>query len=674
MRRLNICLFLLTFYAFSLSAIAQEDENAWNLYLDSVTIQGHHYSSALKIKPDGKFVWDMQQMDNLPKLLGNADPIHYAQMLPGIQTNSEYRSGINIEGCDNQHGFVSIGDVPIYNVNHLLGFFSTFNASHFPSMSITKSAKSASFSNRLGGQLDMSLPTAVFDSVSGNFSLGLISSQGTLRLPVSKNTALVTSVRCSFLNQFYSQWLKADHQQIKYSFYDINATLIQRLDKYNTLLLDFYNGNDKGEFEEAHYLANMKAKWGNTMGAAHWIYDNKQDVQAKTTLYFTTYYNRFNLAMQNMRIALPSGITDIGLKSNLIWSQLEAGVEAIYHDIQPQSYQHSGDFNSSDGKMNNMYALETSLFVNYSQQISQNITLSGGIRGNLFTQDQQTYSNINPSVHLSYNNEIMQFSASYALRHQYMFQMGFSDMGLPTEFWTSVIENHKPQYAHEFSINGNCFLFKHCYKISADLFYKKLYNQLEYHGSLLDYINMAYDINRSIYHGNGENYGFTLMLNKCTGNLTGWISYTNTHANRLFDEAGQYKRFPANHERIHELNAVATYTLNRHWSFGGIVVYASSTPFTPVRSLYLLNNNIVMNYGEHNATRLRPYARIDISANYKWMSKSMEHGINLSFYNVTSRENELFYKLKTDDDGSFAYRPVTFILRILPSISYFCKF
>ena len=673
MRKLDIG-FLLAFCAFPLSAIAQESGNAWDLQLDSVMIKGHRYSSPLKMKADGSLIWSMRQMDDLPKILGNADPIHYAQMLPAIQTNNEYRSGINIEGCDNQHSLISIGGVPIYNVNHLLGFFSTFNAPHYPSMSITKGACSAEFPNRLGGQLDMSLPTEVVDSTSGEFSLGLISSQGMLRLPMADRTSLVVSLRCSFMNLVYRQWMKADEQQIKYSFYDANATLTHRLNRHHTLLLDFYTGNDNGGFEEVHYLANMKARWKNTMGAMHWLYDSRQDLKATTTLYYTSYHNRFSLAMQDMQVDLPSGITDIGLRSNMAWKGFKTGVETVCHEIQPQSYEHKGDFNISDGKVGKIHAFESSLFVDYTQPIMRNISLSAGVRGNLFNQSDYTHASLNPSFHLQYDYQTMQFGMTYAYRHQYMFQMGFSDMGLPTEFWTSATNNYKPQYAHEISIGGNSLVWGHRFKISVDLFYKKLYNQLEYHGSLLDYVNTAYDINRSVLQGNGKNYGFTLMVNKCSGHLTGWFSYTNTHARRCFNETGLHKYYPSNHERIHELNAVTTYAYNSHWSFGGTFVYASGTPFTPVQSLYILNNNIVMNYGEHNATRLGSYVRMDVSVNYKWISKLTEHGVNVSLYNVTSRENELFYKLKTHNDGTFAYRPVTFILRVLPSISYFCKF
>ena len=65
------------------------------------------------------------------------------------------------------------------------------------------------------------------------------------------------------------------------------------------------------------------------------------------------------------------------------------------------------------------------------------------------------------------------------------------------------------------------------------------------------------------------------MFNKCNGSLTGWISYTYTHATRTFSAIKQMGHYPASHERPHELNAVATYTLNRHWSFGATFVYAS---------------------------------------------------------------------------------------------------
>jgi len=607
-------------------------------------------------------------------MLGNADPVHYAQMLPGVQTNNEYRSGINVEGCDNQHNTISIEGVPIYNVNHLLGFFSTFNTSHFTSMSIAKGLVSSGSPNRLGGLLDMLHAKEIPDSVSVSLSAGLVSSQATVRMPIGKNTSLNISMRGSYINLLYSQWLKADGQQIYYSFYDANVSLLHHLNTHQTLLFDFYSGNDNARFSEKNYLAEMKARWGNNMGAVHWLFNNGT-AKGRTTAYITSYRNSFRLEMQDMAFHLPSGIADAGLKSHLDWKNWCAGLEAIWHNVKPQSLEHQGGFNISDGEYPSLHSLEASVYSSYKQSLFLNSICEFGLRGSLLVQNHSRYWNIDPSIRFLYEHPAYQLSATYALRHQYLFQTGFSESGLPTEFWMTASKDFKPQYAHEFSLSTSCFIFSRRYRISADLFYRRLYHQLSYRGSVLDYLNSVYDLNGSLMHGHGENYGFSVMLNKCSGPLTGWVSYTYTRTRRSFNETGRRKSFPAIHERPHELNAVATYSPGSHWNFGATLVCASGTPFTAAQSVYFLNNSVVVKYGDYNAARLPSYMRLDLAANYRWTDgRGREQSVNLSLYNATGQNNKLFYYLSVHRDGMFAYRPVSFILRVLPSLSYNFKF
>ena len=83
----------------------------------------------------------------------------------------------------------------------------------------------------------------------------------------------------------------------------------------------------------------------------------------------------------------------------------------------------------------------------------------------------------------------------------------------------------------------------------------------------------------------------------------------------------------------------------------------------------------LIDYGEHNANRLKPYERLDLSVNYKWYTSLFrEQGLNLSVYNVMGRGNELFYYVSTKAGADFAYKPISFVVDVLPSISYFCKF
>lgn len=656
------------------SAIAQEGD-MWNVSLDSIVVQSHHYSSAIKTGLDGTIKWDLSQMKSLPKLLGEADPLRYAQLLPGIQTNDEYHSGIHVQGCDNQHNMVSIGGVPLYNVGHLLGFFSTFISSHFPSMTLSKSPPSAGMTNRIGAELIMDLPDEPVDSSDCYLSLGLIASQGTFRLAMGKRTTLTVSSRLSYMKYLYSSWLKTDDHQFDYSFYDANVTLAHRVNDSNRLVFDFYSGNDHGGLEESNYLADMDARWGNLMGAAHWLYDGRNSMNATATLYVTSYRNRFTLTLQDMWFDLQSHITDAGVKGQVSWRHWNSGIEAIHHWIRPQSLTRRGGYNETSGEVATDKSVEASLFVNYSRPIVSHIAALAGLRGSLYAIGHEVKNAIDPLIQVSYDDLTTQVSLSCARKRQYLFQTGFSDMGLPTEFWMSCNDRISPQSATLWSLSASRYLLNRAYRVTVDLFYKKLSHQVEYFGNVLDFMNKDYDIAKSVIPGNGENYGFSVLLNKNSGRLNGWISYSYLHAVRSFTKLSEAGTFPANHSRPHELNLMLTYSCNRHWDFGASAVMASGTPYTGAEAVYVQNGNLIVKYGEHNGKRLRHYMRADVSVNYKWSSRVFkEHCLNFSLYNVTNHANELFHYLRTNKDGMFAYRPIKSVMRLLPSISYSCKF
>ncbi len=662
-------------HVFPLAAVAQSEGESWSLSLDSITVKGVRYRSPLKTDQRGLFRWNMQTMDELPKILGNADPIHYAQMLPGVQTNNEYKSGLNIQGCESSHNSLSIGGAPLYNVNHLLGFFSTFNATHYPSLALYKSASSAGSPNRLGGELTMELPFEQPDSLNGDLAVGLISSQGTLRLPLGQRTSLTVSLRASYLNLLYGRWLRVDGQQLKYSFYDSNATLVHHLNEHHTLTLDFYGGSDKMSVNENDYLSDMSDSWGNYMGALHWDFTNGQGLTVSSMAYVTTYRNQFDLSMPGASFQLPSSILDGGLKSRVGWQRWTCGIDVVHHTVHPQSLRSEGSYNVTHHDSPTEQALEASLFADYEQPLTARLSALGGVRLNAFFREGQRWGHADPLVGLSYRRQQWQATLSYALKHQYLFQTGFSSMGLPTEFWTSSGEHVPPQYAHELSARLSCFLFGRQYKLDVDAYYKRLYHQVEYKGSVLDYVNTAYDVQRNLLLGNGRNYGFSVMLNKCAGRLTGWISYAYARAWRTFDDVSMEGRYPASHERPHELNMVATYALKRHWSFGGTFVYASGTPFTAPTYIGLINDNLLVMNGAHNARRLKPYSRLNLSVNYKWQGRHLrEQGVNFSLYNVLARSNELYYYVSTKGGSEYAFKPASFAVDVLPSLSYFCKF
>ena len=645
--------------------------------IPEVEVKSQRAASMLKERGRGRLTWDMDMMNDMPKILGNADPMHYTQMLPGVQTNNEYDSGLHIYGCDNTHNMVSIGGVPIYNASHLLGLFSIFNASHYPTMYMEKTGVDASFPNRLGGMVSMTLPGTLADSVSGACAIGLMSSQGTIKLPIGKKSQLTLSARGCYLNWLYGYALKTDESQLGYTFWDWNATWMYRPDDANTFWVDTYWGGDRANMDERDYQAQMRLKWGNRMMSTHWEHKFDGGGAMKHCLFYTGYECRFQLEQPQLQLRLPSSIDDIGYQGSVKRDGWQAGVTAQWHRIKPQTLILRGAYGSA--RRHDEIVQQTQEYAAYVSKmvpLGRNVVLDAGLRASLYVDDsKKTYRALDPSVSVLFSQKTWETGLTVSRRHQYIFQTGFSSKGLPTEFWASTDGVNRPQSGLNISGTWARSLFDGRLRLSAEVYLKYLDHQVEYNGSMLNLLMTDYRLDEQLLRGKGRNYGVNLMLAKTAGWLTGWIGYNVGRAERKFDHENLTDWYAANHERIHELNAVAHAHIRKRWMLGATYVYASGTPYTAPEYVYLYSSYLISMYSPHNAYRLKPYSRLDISANYCLRkTQRWESGLNLSVYNVLGRKNELFYTWHTSGEDGFYFGPVSFVLRMMPSISYYAKF
>ena len=681
------CIFIYVVFGI-LKGVSAEMTDTLNHYgLQAVEIRGKRLRSQLR-EIEGTSIISMSLMDEMPHILGNADPLHYAQLLPGVQTNSEYDAGLHIQGCDNSHNYVSLGGAPIYNAAHLLGFFSIFNAGHFLEMSLQKSPVSASFPNRLGGRVDMLTPTwlAAEDSLSvgavhGELSVGPMSSQGTLRLPIGKRSLLLLSARAAYLNLLYSKWLEVDGDEVKYDFSDYNLSYITQLDDANVLKIEGYWGYDKMKIGQASHGLQGKLKWNNTMAALHWYSRSKhgenerrKNWQMEQMVYYSRYANRLNLNEYSFQVGMRSFIFDLGYKGNFSCGGWRMGAEVVRHQLLPQDIGISGNLANYQTDTQHQQSMEASAYLQYCQPLGENLLMELGARVSGY-HCQKSFYRVMP--HLKFNYDLSQsakLNLNLGIRNQYLFQTGFSSSGLPTEFWFAADQNHRPQYACHAALQGEFWFAEKEYRLSVETYYKWLMNQIENNSNMFDILFSSYSFDGSLLHGKGYNYGLNLLLEKRRGKLTGWLSGSLGRAMRKFD-GEQYQRwYPAGHERIYELNAVATYRINRRVSLGSTYVLASGTPYTKVNYAYLMSGNLVTEYGPHNGDRVKPYMRLDLSVSYDFATKGkVRSGINFSLYNVTMHGNDLFYRIKVYDNH-VRYNAFKFLMPIMPSINYYCKF
>lgn len=80
----------------------------------------------------------VQQIKDIPALLGEKDVLKVIQLLPGVQKGGEGQSGIYVRGGGPDQNLIILDEATVYNANHLFGFFSLFNGDALRSVELVK--------------------------------------------------------------------------------------------------------------------------------------------------------------------------------------------------------------------------------------------------------------------------------------------------------------------------------------------------------------------------------------------------------------------------------------------------------------------------------------------------------------------------------------------------------
>ena len=637
-------------------------------HLDSTILVAEKRTSPLSVS-GATMSLDLEGLRTVPTLMGNADPIGILRYMPSVSTRTELDAGLHVQGNDHSHNLVSSGGVPLYGVSHLLGLFSVFIPSHYQSMEYEASTVSA---NRLGAWIDMPLPPEPEKGWGVDFSLGLISTEGTLRAPLGRQASVAVSGRFSYPDVLFGPYLRVDAYPIEYGFSDLGLSAVWRPSAKDRVWLDSYAGWDSFNGLSSAYAVDSGMSWWNRMAALHWAHDGEDSVLEQSA-YWTGYGFGLTVQWSDFSGTMPSWIHTAGYRGEWRTGPWTAGWEVARHRVQPQNPVVT---DRQDGIVSTpvQTGWENTLRLRYQKTVGS-WRLGGGIKGILYrAPDGKWYPCLDPDILVEtdfYRYGRLGFRAGY--RHQVLFQTGITDLGLPCEFWFLAGPYGRPQTSLGLSMDYRVLFAGGRYLLTSQLYARCLGSQLEYVGNLLDFVNADYSLDQSLLTGSGRAYGASLFLQKVSGALTGWLSYSFGRSLRKYDDPAYPDWTPASFERIHELDAVLSYRTGR-WSFGIAAVAASGTPYTPPEALYFLSNHILVQYGPHNSRRLAPYLRTDLSVNYYFHHRGKwESGLDLTFYNAGGRRNEMSFRLTFLEDGSFSYRPVHYNIRFLPSLTYFCK-
>jgi hypothetical protein len=144
------------------------------------------------------------------------------------------------------------------------------------------------------------------------------------------------------------------------------------------------------------------------------------------------------------------------------------------------------------------------------------------------------YTNPEPRLSLRYTlDETSSIKASYNRMAQYVHLISNSTAASPFDVWSPTTKNIKPELADQVAVGYFRNFKDNMFETSVEVFYKEMQNQIDYIPGAQVLLNK--ELEADLLYGRGRAYGLELYAKKNTGRLTGWISYTLSRSERLFD-------------------------------------------------------------------------------------------------------------------------------------------
>ena len=127
------------------------------------------------------------QIKAIPAFLGEVDVIKALQLLPGVQRGTEGAAGFYVRGGGPDENLILLDEIPVYNANHVMGFFSIFNADAIKNVVLYKGSFPARYGERLSSVVDIRTKDGDAYKYHGNISIGAIASKLNLEGPVGSD-------------------------------------------------------------------------------------------------------------------------------------------------------------------------------------------------------------------------------------------------------------------------------------------------------------------------------------------------------------------------------------------------------------------------------------------------------------------------------------------------------
>ncbi len=587
-------------------------------------------------------------MQSLPVLFGEVDLMKTLQLFPGVQSGTEGTSGIYVRGGGPDQNLILLDGVPVYNVNHLFGFFSIFNANSIKEVTVYKGGFPARYGGRLSSVIDVRMKDGDMNHYKGSISMGIISSKFTFEGPLKKGeSSFIISARRTYIDLLAKPFIAAFGTQVNtgdnyreetgfsagYYFYDLNAKFNYKIGKKDRFFLSLYSGSDKAYFKtdyKANYNRNDTVEenlssghsqlfWGNDLIALRWNHAFKKNLFMNNTITYSRFH--FGITMQgnektlinghqtdnqNFNVGYASGINDFAFNSDFDFKpnnfhRIRFGASAIYHTFLPGKVhlylENTANNYLLDTAFGSTYlhAPEFALYIEDDFILTDWWKLNAGFRFSIFDVRDTTYYSPEPRLSMRFLlSPNFSLKLSYAQMMQYLHFLTNNTVGLPVDLWLPATDITVPEKSWQTALGMN-WLIAENFNLSIEAFYKQMQNLIELKEGETIFSapgegSMGEVWEQKVVQGKGWSYGTELLLRKDLGKFRGWIAYTLSWSFRQFPDISFGNIFPYKYDRRHDLSIVMNYKFSNKIDASATWVFGSGTPITiPLQEYYPLD-------------------------------------------------------------------------------------
>lgn len=650
-------------------------------------------------------------------VFSSPDLIKTLQNLPGVSSGTELMSGLYVHGGEGSDNLFLLDGVPMYQISHLGGLFSSFNTDIVRHLDFYKSGFPARYGGRMSSVVDIATRDGDFEKYRGTFMIGLIDGRLQFEGPIIKGkTSFNLAFRRSWMDAVLAPVISIVNRRNKdgetiggtYSFYDMNASLTHKFSEDNILSLRFYHGRDhlklkldtqqsESVYEDGEYITvsgtdnlHTDISWGNTLASLNWRYRILDNLKMKSVLYYTGsnadvqyWWHSWEYDKTELNNSMDetnySRVNDIAWNTDFSWRPLKShhvrfGASYQFHIFDPSRHSTvtNGTARDESSSSRHYTGNEFALYAEDGITLLDRLSVDLGLRYALYGVSGKVWNRLEPRVSL--NVECcsgVDLKVSYTEMNQFAHLVSTTYLDIPTNCWLPSTPEIAPMHSRQVAGGIYCTL-PHNFRLNVEGWYKTMDNLIEYSGANALFPPLD-TWETSFNKGKGRSYGLETEFGWRSEKLWMTAYYTLSWSQRRFD-ALWHDWYPHRYDNRHKLTLALRWKVSKAVDLYASWNYNSGGWMTVATHIYNPGEVFDRIYTRPNNVNLPDYHRLDLGANFRKVSKrGKEHIWNIGIYNAYCRKNVVFVAVDEREDKSL-YGTGRAIFPIIPSFSYTLKF